>query len=247
MELIAFFHSGDLSNPPQHRLLFIFSCGFDCLLLCLPDCSLAHFQCTLLWSILLLWIQVTILLKMQLFFLVPCLPNVEPNNSGDYCSNPGTKNAYVYSCKHKPDRLYRMQSKLDLSWPNSLLYTTTLTFSYTNWVLENSSKMLYSTKKLHHFYWTDTCSCLKFRFLFIYDSMIYLPWSYFKISTKEFFSYSFKDWTEGFLFYYSGVFYLKYFTAYLQISCYMQILHLWTGYDLIPPYRAEVIPCILVM
>lgn len=103
VELISFFHSGDLSSPAQHGPLFIFSCGFDCLLLHLPVCSFVQFQSTLLWSILLLRIQVTILLKIQLFFLVPCLPNIEHSYFGDCCSNPGTENAYAYSCFNQTD------------------------------------------------------------------------------------------------------------------------------------------------
>lgn len=40
----------------------------------------------------------------------------------------------------KPDRLYRLQSKLHLSWPSSFLYTITLSFPCINWLLENSLK-----------------------------------------------------------------------------------------------------------
>lgn len=46
-----------------------------------------------------------------------------------------------------PDRLYRMQSKLDLSWPSSCLYTVTLAFPCINWVLKNSLKNVLFWKK----------------------------------------------------------------------------------------------------
>lgn len=40
-----------------------------------------------------------------------------------------------------------MQSKLDLSWPSSCLYTVTLAFPCINWVLENSLKNVLFCKK----------------------------------------------------------------------------------------------------
>lgn len=90
------FHLGSLSILPQNWPLLIFSCGFVCLLLHLPVCSFVQFQSTSLWYILLLWIQVTILLKIQLFFCVPCLPSIEPSYFRDYCSNPGTKKCICF-------------------------------------------------------------------------------------------------------------------------------------------------------
>lgn len=94
-----------------------------------------------------------------------------------------------------PDRLYRMQSKLDLSWPSSCLYTITLAFPCINWVFKNSLKNVLFWKKnpkpnqkpnkktpRNIFIW-DAYFYLKFRFLSIYI----LPGHTFKFLQGSFF------------------------------------------------------------
>lgn len=196
------FHSGDLSRCPQKWLVFVFSCGFNCLLLHLPVCSFEQFQSTVLWSVILLWIQVTILLRIQLFFLVLCLPDIESNYFGVYCSNPGTENAYAYSyfigCS--PNLIWSSQElPLHSNVSISLHKLSLRKFIEICLILKKKTQSKQTKKsqpqtkpKPHYFYRTGVCSHLKYLH-------IYLAWAYFQISAQEFISSSLKDWTERLL------------------------------------------------
>lgn len=147
-----------------------------------------------------------------------------------------------------PDRLYRMQSKLDLSWPSSCLYTVTLAFSCINWVLKMHWRIFFSEKTLnptknqtkktpHNIFIQDACSYLKFRFLSIYI----LPGHTFKFLQGNFFHpLSNTEWKEfkffGLLILVAVVFMWNTLLTYLHVSWHVEILHLWPSYDLTLPY-----------
>lgn len=157
-----------------------------------------------------------------------------------------------------PDRHYRMQSKLDLSWLSSCLYTVILAFLCINWVFKNSLKNVLFWKKTqtqpktkqknhpHNIFIWDAYSYLKFRFLSIYI----LPGHTFKFLQGNFFhALSKAEWKEFnfFLLFIlvAVVFLWNTLLPYLHVSQHVQILHLWPSCDLILPYRVKMTPFFL--